>query len=228
MLTHYWSNRLETWWEREAWSPQPVFPARHWEGLKSQELLKDTPKPLTALQDYLLFKYTPAVARIWKQNRQKVKTLLKIWNHLPPGAVVGCGYGGHMRFQVWPLAGDCFLGDRKTRRGFWVWSKGQMRLKGPSKHDASLSQDAGHVWKADRTGSQEPSWRRLRAEQVQCGEDGDLAELQGEPGLRNGWARGRLVAHGDQCQIRDLWRRFSFRTRDQAWSLKSFCAAEFY
>ena len=64
MVTHYWSNKLETWWEREASSPQPVFPARHWEGLKSQELLKDTLKSLTALQDYMIFKYTPAVARI--------------------------------------------------------------------------------------------------------------------------------------------------------------------
>ena len=32
-----------------------------------------------------------------------------------------------------------------------------------------------------------------------------------------------------RCQIHDLWRRgFRLGTRDQAWSLKSFCAAEFY
>ena len=37
-----------------------------------------------------------------------------------------------------------------------------------------------------------------------------------------------LLAYGEQCQIHDLWRRFSFRTRDQAWLLKSFGVAEFY
>ena len=38
-----------------------------------------------------------------------------------------------------------------------------------------------------------------------------------------------LIAYGEWCCIRDLQkRRFSFRTRDQAWSLKSFCVAEFY
>ena len=38
-----------------------------------------------------------------------------------------------------------------------------------------------------------------------------------------------LIAYGEQCQIIDLWRRrFSFGTRNQAWSLKSFCVAEFY
>ena len=38
-----------------------------------------------------------------------------------------------------------------------------------------------------------------------------------------------VVAFCEQCQIHDLWiRRFSFRTRDQAWSLKCFCLAEFY
>ena len=37
-----------------------------------------------------------------------------------------------------------------------------------------------------------------------------------------------LVAHGEWCPICDLRRRFSFGTRDQAWSLKSFCIAEFY
>ena len=38
-----------------------------------------------------------------------------------------------------------------------------------------------------------------------------------------------LLAYGERCQIRGLWtRRFSFRTRDQAWLLKSFGVAEFY
>ena len=38
-----------------------------------------------------------------------------------------------------------------------------------------------------------------------------------------------LIAYGERCWICDLWRRrFSFRTRVQAWSLKSFCVAEFY
>ena len=38
-----------------------------------------------------------------------------------------------------------------------------------------------------------------------------------------------LIAYGEQCRIHDFWRRrFNFRTRDQAWSLKSFCVAEFY
>ena len=38
-----------------------------------------------------------------------------------------------------------------------------------------------------------------------------------------------VIAYGKRCPIRDLQRRrFSFGTRDQAWSLKSFCVAEFY
>ena len=38
-----------------------------------------------------------------------------------------------------------------------------------------------------------------------------------------------VIAYGEQCLICDLWRRrFSFGTRDQAWSFKSFCVAEFY
>ena len=37
-----------------------------------------------------------------------------------------------------------------------------------------------------------------------------------------------LIAYGEQCRICDLWSRFSSRTRDQAWSLKNFCVAEFY
>ena len=38
-----------------------------------------------------------------------------------------------------------------------------------------------------------------------------------------------LIAYGEQYGICDLWRRwFSFGTMDQAWSLKSFCVAEFY
>ena len=57
-------------------------------------------------------------------------------------------------------------------------------------------------------------------------------------GLRNGangspknWKESFeevVIAYGEWCWIRDLQRRFSFRTRDQAWSLKSFCVAEFY
>ena len=37
-----------------------------------------------------------------------------------------------------------------------------------------------------------------------------------------------LIAYSEWCLICDLQRRFSFGTRDQAWSLKSFCVAEFY
>ena len=38
-----------------------------------------------------------------------------------------------------------------------------------------------------------------------------------------------VIAYGKRCQICDLQRRrFSFGTRDQAWSLKSFRVAEFY
>ena len=37
-----------------------------------------------------------------------------------------------------------------------------------------------------------------------------------------------LIAYGEPGQICDLWRRFSFGTRDEAWSLKSFYVAEFY
>ena len=36
-----------------------------------------------------------------------------------------------------------------------------------------------------------------------------------------------LIAYSEWCRIRDF-RRFSFQTRDQAWSLKSFCVTEFY
>ena len=39
-------------------------------------------------------------------------------------------------------------------------------------------------------------------------------------GVRN-WSV--LIAYSKQCQIHDLWKLFSFRTRDQAWSHKSFC-----
>ena len=37
-----------------------------------------------------------------------------------------------------------------------------------------------------------------------------------------------VIAYGEWCRIRDLRRRFNFGIRDQAWSLKSFCVAEFY
>ena len=37
-----------------------------------------------------------------------------------------------------------------------------------------------------------------------------------------------MIAYGEWCQIPDLQRSFNFGTRDQAWSLKSFCVAEFY
>ena len=37
-----------------------------------------------------------------------------------------------------------------------------------------------------------------------------------------------LIAYSERCQICDLWGRFGFGTRDQAWSLESFCVAEFY
>ena len=37
-----------------------------------------------------------------------------------------------------------------------------------------------------------------------------------------------MIAYSEPRGIRDLRRRrFSFGTRDQAWSLKSFCVAEF-
>ena len=43
-----------------------------------------------------------------------------------------------------------------------------------------------------------------------------------------GWVP-KITAYSEQCQIPDLHRRrFSFETRNQAWSLKSFCVAEFY
>ena len=38
----------------------------------------------------------------------------------------------------------------------------------------------------------------------------------------------RMIAYCEWCRILDLWRRFSFENRDQAYSFKSFCAAEFY
>ena len=34
-----------------------------------------------------------------------------------------------------------------------------------------------------------------------------------------------MIAYGEWCQIPDLQRSFNFGTRDQAWSLKSFCVA---
>ena len=37
-----------------------------------------------------------------------------------------------------------------------------------------------------------------------------------------------LIACGERCWIHDFWRRFNFGTRDQAWSFKSFCVAEFF
>ena len=39
----------------------------------------------------------------------------------------------------------------------------------------------------------------------------------------------RMIAYSEQCRIHDLWRRrYSFGTRGQPWSLKSFCVAKFY
>ena len=49
--------------------------------------------------------------------------------------------------------------------------------------------------------------------------------------LQDTWTQAKallMIAYGELCWIRDLWRRFSFETRDQAWSLKSLCVAEFY
>ena len=38
-----------------------------------------------------------------------------------------------------------------------------------------------------------------------------------------------LIAYSEWCQIRDLWRRrFSFGTRNQAWSLRAFVWQRFY
>ena len=34
------------------------------------------------------------------------------------------------------------------------------------------------------------------------------------------WA-SKMLAYSERCQIHDLWRRFNFRTRDQAWSLNN-------
>ena len=43
------------------------------------------------------------------------------------------------------------------------------------------------------------------------------------------WELGKsVIAYGVPCWIHNLQRRFSFSTRDQAWSLKSFCVGEFY
>ena len=145
--------------------------------------------------------------------------------HLGQWLVVGVVGRWDSRFGPWQEAVSS--GTEKPEEVSGSGVKNRWDWRGPQNMMRPFLKTTGHIWKADRTGTQEPSWRRLRAERVHCGGDGDLAQLQGEPGLRNGWARGRLIAHGDQCQIRDLW-RFSFRTRDQAWSLKSFCAAEFY
>ena len=39
----------------------------------------------------------------------------------------------------------------------------------------------------------------------------------------------KMIVYGELCQILDIQRKkFSFRTRDQPWSLKSFCVAELY
>ena len=43
-------------------------------------------------------------------------------------------------------------------------------------------------------------------------------------GFTRAWGSA-VIADGEQCRICDLRRRFNFRTRDQAWSLKSFCIA---
>ena len=37
-----------------------------------------------------------------------------------------------------------------------------------------------------------------------------------------------MIAYGEWCKIHDIQRRFSFGIKDQAWSLKSFCEAEFF
>ena len=37
-----------------------------------------------------------------------------------------------------------------------------------------------------------------------------------------------LIAYSEPCRIHDLWRRFSFGTRDQAWSCRVFVWQKFY
>ena len=39
---------------------------------------------------------------------------------------------------------------------------------------------------------------------------------------------GEVIAYSKWCWICDLRRRFSFGTKDQAWSLKNLCVSEFY
>ena len=66
--------------------------------------------------------------------------------------------------------------------------------------------------------------------------DADIQRDMGHSGGRRGWdelessmeAYALLTVYGEWCRIHDLWRRFSFGTREQAWSLKSFCIARFY
>ena len=69
----------------------------------------------------------------------------------------------------------------------------------------------------------------LASDNMLLGDNPMVRSLQKASGQLTWRSSVMLIAYDEQCQFGDLWgRKFSFGTRDQAWSLNSFCAAEFY
>ena len=84
-------------------------------------------------------------------------------------------------------------------------------------------------WSLNGTGAQEPSWRLLKGRTKFSVEETEISLNSRESqALEIGVNQRQTDSLRWTCRIHDLQRRFSFGTRDQAWSLKSFCVAEFY
>ena len=82
---------------------------------------------------------------------------------------------------------------------------------------AANSQDDGGAGRCSDVLLREPGdSQRLKARESALGAPKRADKLVG------------VIVYREQCPILDLRRRFSFGTRDQSWSLKSFCVAEFY
>ena len=85
--------------------------------------------------------------------------------------------------------------------------------------------------KADTLGLQNPRSPKEEKSFFILGADAGLRGSGRHPGACADWpvpGQPRGWELTVQCQIHDLQRRPSCGTRDQAWSLKSFCIAEFY
>ena len=114
-------------------------------------------------------------------------------------------------------------------RSVWTLHKAPLlgaafsHYKAPQNHRARLISSSGRVMHSHRHTTELES----KAESV-CTEKAERVELwvflpcPEDPGQAP-----KMIAYSNRCQICDLRRRFSFGTRDQAWSLKSIYVAEF-